>query len=82
MVVCVCRVVTDSAIREAVADGAADVDDVVARTGATTGCGACSCAVEELVQKACEGGSGSKCSDCPRKKERLWSPYLDSERAA
>jgi len=82
MVVCVCRVVTDSAIRKAVADGATTADEVVAATGATTGCGACACAVEELVEEACSGGEAPECADCPRRRDELWSPYLDPGRAA
>lgn len=49
MIVCLCRRVTDRAIREAVADGAASVDEVAARCGAGTGCGGCREFVAHMV---------------------------------
>jgi bacterioferritin-associated ferredoxin len=49
MIVCLCRRVTDRAIRDLVADGAASVDEVAARCGAGTGCGGCRQSVAHMV---------------------------------
>jgi bacterioferritin-associated ferredoxin len=52
VLVCHCRVVTDRAVRAAVADGAQDLDGVAQRCGAGTGCGGCVPLVEQLVADA------------------------------
>jgi bacterioferritin-associated ferredoxin len=41
MYVCVCNAVTESAIREAVADGACSLADLERRTGCSGNCGCC-----------------------------------------
>ncbi len=53
MIVCLCRRVTDRAIRDLVADGAASVDEVAARCGAGTGCGGCRQFVAHMVAERC-----------------------------
>lgn len=53
MLVCHCRVVTDSDILEAVAAGARDEFDIAEACGAGTGCGGCIPAVTALL--AAEG---------------------------
>jgi len=41
MYVCICNAVTDSAIRQAVSEGARSLRDLSARTGCSTQCGRC-----------------------------------------
>jgi bacterioferritin-associated ferredoxin len=41
MYVCICNAVTDSAIRQAVSEGARSLRDLSARTGCSTRCGRC-----------------------------------------
>lgn len=41
MYVCICRAVTEAAMREIIADGARTVKDVVRRCEAGSGCGTC-----------------------------------------
>jgi len=49
MYVCLCRAVTESHVREVVAEGASDVWQVAERCGAGTGCGGCPSALRELM---------------------------------
>ena len=49
MFVCSCRGVTDRVVRDAVADGAASVDDVALRCGAGGACGGCWPTLERLL---------------------------------
>jgi bacterioferritin-associated ferredoxin len=75
MILCLCRVVTAKSIKAAIADGAASVDEVAARTQAGTGCGACREEVHALLDEegiTCEGGA---CADCPRRRFALDAPY-------
>jgi NAD(P)H-nitrite reductase large subunit len=52
MLVCHCFAVNDGRVREAVADGARTVDDVVARCGAGGRCGGCRPLVADLLAEA------------------------------
>ena len=67
MIVCLCRVVTDRAVRDAIDSGAQTAEEVGHRCGAGTGCGACKGVVEEILEQ-------SRCGSCPRR-AREWSPY-------
>ena len=49
MYVCICKAVTDSAIRQAVMDGARSLRDLTARTGCSTQCGRCVGAAREAM---------------------------------
>lgn len=49
MVICHCRVVSDSGIRSAVDGGALDVDSVVRYCGAGSVCGGCRPAIATLL---------------------------------
>jgi bacterioferritin-associated ferredoxin len=51
MIVCLCRAVSDRAIRAAVAAGAGNPRAVAAACGAGSGCGACWEAVDRLVSE-------------------------------
>lgn len=59
MIVCVCRRVSDRAIREAVATGAMTVRAVGERTRAGTGCGGCRPVIERLILTAREERAGA-----------------------
>jgi assimilatory nitrate reductase electron transfer subunit len=50
--VCQCNSVTAGAVRACAGAGASSVEDVAARTRATTGCGSCAGAVEALLREA------------------------------
>lgn len=49
MIVCHCKVVSDSAIRDAVAEGARSVSAACRATGAGSGCGSCVFSVKAVV---------------------------------
>ena len=49
MYICLCRAVTESEVRAVVAEGAADTEQVVERSGAGTGCGGCRSALRDLL---------------------------------
>jgi bacterioferritin-associated ferredoxin len=52
MYVCICNAVTDSAIREAVADGVCNLAELERRTGCSGSCGCCAQVAGELLQQA------------------------------
>ena len=56
MYVCICKGVTDRAIREQVAAGARSLADISRATGCSTQCGKCSCFAESLVSEAMNRG--------------------------
>ena len=52
MYVCICNAVTDSAIRQAVNEGARSLRDLSARTGCSTQCGRCVPVAREVLDAA------------------------------
>ena len=48
--VCFCKKVTYGQIKEAMADGVTTVDDIKAKTGAGTACGACIGTIEKILK--------------------------------
>ena len=52
MYVCICRAVTDSAIRQAVVDGARSLRELSVRTGCSTQCGRCVGLAREVMDDA------------------------------
>jgi len=54
MYVCICRSVTDTAIRRAIDDGAFTVDELGRKTGAGTQCGSCVPLAREILDRALE----------------------------
>jgi len=54
MLVCVCRVVSDTTVREAVAAGARTVEEVGRACGAGMGCGNCRRSLEAIVAEGRE----------------------------
>ena len=55
MFVCLCKGVTDRAIRAEVARGACTAEEIAACTGAGTGCGSCRDEVEQIVESEVAG---------------------------
>lgn len=49
MYVCICRAVTEAAVRGCIADGARTIKDVVKRCEAGTGCGTCVSKILDLL---------------------------------
>lgn len=52
MFVCLCRVVTDTQVEEAIENGADSVSDVGDACDAGTGCGACHEQIQEMIDTA------------------------------
>jgi len=60
MYVCICNAVTDSAIRQAVTEGARSLRDLSARTGCSTQCGRCVPTAREVLDVALAGMGSPK----------------------
>ena len=56
MIVCVCRVVTDKTVRDAIDDGASSAEEIGRACGAGTDCGNCRCSLGELLAEAERAG--------------------------
>lgn len=52
MIVCHCHAVSDRTIVQLVRDGKTSLDAVSEATGATTCCGGCALAVEQIIEQA------------------------------
>tara|TARA_B100001059_G_scaffold233189_1_gene272729 strand:- start:908 stop:1117 length:210 start_codon:yes stop_codon:yes gene_type:complete len=52
MYICICKGVTESAIREQVCAGATSVDEVSRNTGCSTQCGKCLIRAQRIVEDA------------------------------
>ena len=52
MYVCICRAVTDSAIRRAVGEGVRSLRDLSAQTGCSTQCGRCVHVARDVLDEA------------------------------
>jgi bacterioferritin-associated ferredoxin len=61
MYICICHAVTDSAIGQAVNDGATSFRDISFATGCGTQCGCCVAQVREVMNEAL-AGQGSAAS--------------------
>ncbi len=55
MYICICKGVTERAIRDEVCAGARSVDEVIRSTGCSTQCGKCLLQATKVVQDACDG---------------------------
>ncbi len=68
MILCICKVVTDKQVDAAIRAGAHTVEAVGEATGAGTGCGCCTQAIEDRIHGVARLGSpcGNRCADCPR----------------
>lgn len=52
MYICVCKGVTDTAIREAVSQGAGRMRDLKTCLGVSEQCGVCACYAKEVLEQA------------------------------
>ena len=52
MYICICKAVTDSAIREAVCKGACRMRDLKEELGVSTQCGKCACHAKAVLEEA------------------------------
>jgi len=52
MYICVCKGITDSAIRQAVDNGAERMRDLKSCLGVTEQCGVCACHAKEVLEQA------------------------------
>ncbi len=64
MIVCLCRGVSDRAIRAAREAGASTPALVAVRTGAGTGCGCCRGEIERILAEPC---GVEACARCPNR---------------
>lgn len=62
MYVCICRAVTDQAIRAAIEGGADSVEKVTAACCAGDDCGACHQTIEDMIEEHAEA------QGCPRRR--------------
>lgn len=49
MVICHCRAISDALVRQAVEEGALDIEAVIRRCGAASACGGCRPAIAQLL---------------------------------
>ena len=64
MIVCMCKVVSDRAIRAARQAGAGTMEAIAAATGAGAGCGCCRDAIAKMLAEPCKP---VPCAGCPRR---------------
>jgi bacterioferritin-associated ferredoxin len=64
VIVCLCRAVSDHAIRAARDGGATTLEAVAAATGAGTGCGCCHSTIAKILAEPCRA---VPCEDCPKR---------------
>ena len=76
MIVCICKVVSDRTIRQAITNGAHSVESVTLATRAGSCCGACRPQIAEMVQAIVTEHCTGSCGDCPRAKIEVASAYL------
>jgi bacterioferritin-associated ferredoxin len=68
MIVCLCKAVSDRAVRDAIARGAGTLDEVALASGAGRDCGGCHGVLEEMLkgQPADHGKCSGNCAGCTR----------------
>lgn len=52
MIVCVCKAMSERALRERIDAGARSLEELAAATGVTTDCGTCTATVLEMLEEA------------------------------
>ncbi len=57
MFLCICKAVTDRAVKAAIASGAGSIDEVGKCTGAGTDCGSCRLKIARELSRAAESSS-------------------------
>ena len=51
MIICVCKAVSESVLRERIAAGARSLEQLARETGVTTDCGTCTATVLEMLEE-------------------------------
>ncbi len=64
MILCICKSISDHAVRAARAAGALTAEAIAAATGAGTACGCCRDAIATLVAAPCKA---ERCPGCPNR---------------
>ncbi len=64
MIVCICKSISDRAVRAARAAGARSREAIAAATGAGTACGCCHDAIETVLAAPCKA---EPCAGCPNR---------------
>lgn len=54
MYICICRAVTDTKIRQAIADGASSIEELQSVLGLGNECGKCIKAAMQLIEQQCD----------------------------
>jgi bacterioferritin-associated ferredoxin len=65
MIVCICKSISDRAVRAAREAGARTLEAVAALTGAGTDCGCCHGEIRETLADPCD--KAAPCSGCPNR---------------
>jgi bacterioferritin-associated ferredoxin len=68
VILCLCHAVSDSEIRDVIADGAHTVDAVGRVCGAGTDCGSCRDEIADLIDEHC---LSARAGNCPRQSDRV-----------
>lgn len=63
MYVCLCRGITDSQVRQAVADGASSVREVNSLLGTAMECGKCGMATRQIVNQELSAQQSEPCTE-------------------
>ena len=84
MYVCICRAVTDHAIKRAIAEGASEIEEIARLTGAGTCCGSCIPAIGELLGTPASDSPhvipcGRPCATCPSRLPLVHTPSKPGE---
>lgn len=80
MIVCICRNVSERAVRAAIAGGADSVEAVGVATGAGTGCGCCRRTIAAIIAaEAVPAAAGAGCAACPRRAVEAADPARGGE---
>ncbi len=55
MILCVCKAMSESAVRERIVSGARTLEELARETGVTTDCGTCKATILEIMQEYAGG---------------------------
>jgi len=64
VIVCICKFVSEGAVRAARRTGARTLEAIAAATGAGTGCDCCHGTIQKVLAQPC--GKAVPCPGCPR----------------
>lgn len=76
MVICLCKGVSDRKIRQLIAGGAKNLRDIMASCQAGSDCGACVCAVKDMLQAQQRSSAAT-----PQASDEVVAPCIELGRA-